>query len=465
MQVTQRKEVIKYMRALRILSRSIRDSFKSVFRNFSLSVASILCTTITLILVALALFLSYNVRQITTNLEHELTIVVYLKQDTTEEQKVLIQNDLKTMENVDTYKLKSKDEWKAEMKKESDTFKSVLDYLDTNPLLDSITVTVDEVRNLSKTAERLREYEFVSSAEYGEGMVENIIGVFDAISLGTIGMVVALVLVTAFLIGNTIKLTIFSRKTEIEIMRLVGASNTAIKLPFVFEGFILGVIGSIIPIALSIYGYVLLFDKTGVYLFTKIITLSKPFPFVLYVSLLLLLVGSLVGSIYGFAYGIIYKVGFDTGGSDILIRIVNKYLHMPEGKSSVVVQGIIILIGGIVFGINQMIYAIIILVLYTGIMDKIIIGISDSKMFFVYTRYSKKVTDFILNDLHTGVTILETEGGYTKEKRDTLMCVVPNKDYYIFKETILEIDPDAFFIIHDCYEVQGGVKDKNLPFI
>lgn len=171
------------------------------------------------------------------------------------------------------------------------------------------------------------------------------------------------------------------------------------------------------------------------------------------------------GSIYGFAYGIIYKVGFDTGGSDILIRIVNKYLHMPEGKSSVVVQGIIILIGGIVFGINQMIYAIIILVLYTGIMDKIIIGISDSKMFFIYTRHSKKVTDFILNDLHTGVTILETEGGYTKEKRDTLMCVVPNKDYYIFKETILEIDPDAFFIIHDCYEVQGGVKDKNLPFI
>ena len=199
------------------------------------------------------------------------------------------------MENVDTYKLKSKEEWKAEMKKESDTFKSVLDYLDTNPLLDSITVTVDEVRNLSKTAERLREYEFVSSAEYGEGMVENIIGVFDAISLGTIGMVVALVLVTAFLIGNTIKLTIFSRKTEIEIMRLVGASNTAIKLPFVFEGFILGVIGSIIPIALSIYGYVLLFDKTGGYLFTKIITLTKPFPFVLYVSLFLLLVGSLVG--------------------------------------------------------------------------------------------------------------------------------------------------------------------------
>ena len=102
-------------------------------------------------------------------------------------------------------------------------------------------------------------------------------------------MVVALVCVTAFLIANTIKLTIFSRKTEIEIMRLVGASNTAIKLPFVFEGFILGVLGSLIPVALSIYGYTILYSQTGGYVFTKIITL------VLYVSLILLGIGSVVG--------------------------------------------------------------------------------------------------------------------------------------------------------------------------
>ena len=106
------------MRALRILTRSIRDSFKSVFRNFSLSMASIACTTITLILVAISLVLTYNVRQVTTDLEHELTIVVYLNKDVTEEQKVRISNDLETMENVDSYVLKSKDEWKAEMKEE-----------------------------------------------------------------------------------------------------------------------------------------------------------------------------------------------------------------------------------------------------------------------------------------------------------------------------------------------------------
>jgi len=283
------------MKALRILRRSIRDSFKSVFRNFSLSMASIVCTTITLILVAISLFLSYNVREVTSTLEHELTIVVYLKKDATEKDITEIQNDLKTMENVDKFQLKTKDEWKAEMKKENETLETTLEYLQENPLLDSLIVTVDDVKHLNDTASKLRKYDYVSSAEYGEGMVENIIGIFDAISLGTIAIVIALVLVTAFLISNTIKLTIFSRRTEIEIMRLVGASNTAIKLPFVFEGFILGILGSIVPVLLSIYGYVLLFDKTGGYLFTKIITLVKPFPFVLVVSLFLIVVGAVVG--------------------------------------------------------------------------------------------------------------------------------------------------------------------------
>ena len=283
------------MRALRILTRSIRDSFKSVFRNFSLSMASIACTTITLILVAIAICLTYNVRQVTTDLEHELTIVAYLNKDVTDEQKTELENALKTMDNVDSYEMKSKDEWKAEMKEEDQSLENALDIFDENPLLDSVIVKVDDVKNLGETADRLREFDFVSSAEYGEGMVENVIGIFDAVSFGTFAIVIALVLVTAFLISNTIKLTIFSRRTEIEIMRLVGASNTSIKLPFVFEGFVLGVFGSIIPILISIYGYVFLYNQTGGYIFTQIITLVEPFPFVLTVSLILLVIGSLVG--------------------------------------------------------------------------------------------------------------------------------------------------------------------------
>ena len=285
------------MKAIRILRRSIRDSFKSIFRNFSLSMASIICTTITLILVAIALFLSYNVRQITTTLEHELTVVAYFKRDVTEEQKIRIENDLKTMENVDEYRIKTKEEWKAEMGKEQEILETTLDYLQENPLLDSLIVKVKDVNNLKSVAEKLRKYDFIENAEYGEGMVENIIGIFDVISVGTIAIVIALVVVTAFLISNTIKLTIFSRKTQIEIKRLVGASNVAIKLPFVFEGFFLGILGSIVPVLLSIYGYTILYNTTGGYLSTKIMTLVEPFPFVLIVSGFLVVVGSVVGMI------------------------------------------------------------------------------------------------------------------------------------------------------------------------
>lgn len=283
------------MKALRILIRSIRDSFKSVFRNFSLSMAAITCTTITLILVAVSMILSYNVREITTSLEKELTIVAYVKKDATEENINELKQVLDGMSNVEKYVFKSKEEWKAEMKNESDTLNTTLDYLETNPLLDSFIITVKDVNDLKTTTERVRTYEYVSSAEYGEGMVENIIGVFDIISKGTIAIVVALVLVTAFLISNTIKLTIFSRKNEIEIMRLVGASNTAIKLPFLFEGLILGVLGSLIPIFVTIYGYIILYDKLGGHVFSNIITLVQPFNFVFYVSLILLVIGAIVG--------------------------------------------------------------------------------------------------------------------------------------------------------------------------
>jgi len=148
---------------------------------------------------------------------------------------------------------------------------------------------------IGETANRIKELPFINAVKYGEGMVENIVGAFDIISRGTIVIVIALILVTAFLISNTIKLTIFSRKSEIEIMRLVGASNIAIKLPFIFEGFILGVLGSVIPTIVTIYGYHLLYDKLGGHVFSNIIQLVEPFNFVFYVSFILLLIGAIVG--------------------------------------------------------------------------------------------------------------------------------------------------------------------------
>lgn len=285
------------MRPIRVFIRSFRESFKSVFRNFSLSIASVTCTTITLILVSIAILVSYNINNVTKKLENELTIVVYLERETTNEQAVALGDVLKNIKNVDEVKFKSKDEWKFEMENYSTSLNTTLSRYTENPLLDSYIVKVKDVKHLRQTSDEIRKQEIVRTAEYGEGAVERIVSIFDIVEKVTIVIVVALVLVTAFLINNTIKLTIFSRRSEIEIMRLVGTSNYAIKLPFIFEGLFLGVIGSIIPIIVTIYGYIIAYERLDGHLFSKIISLVKPFSFVLYVSLILLAIGACVGLI------------------------------------------------------------------------------------------------------------------------------------------------------------------------
>lgn len=293
-----RKEVIRQMRAFRIFFRSIRDAFKSVVRNFSLSFASIMCTTITLILVAVAVVAAANVNNATKLIEDELTIVTYLKKDVTEEQIDNIKSEISSYKNVEEVTFKSKDEWKLEMSEYDDSFKTVLDYLDENPLMDSFVLKVNDVKKLSETSEYIKAINGVDTVKYGEGMVEQVISVFDIVQKIVVVVVIALVVVTSFLISNTIKLTIFSRRNEIEIMRLVGASNITIKLPFLFEGFIIGLIGSIVPVCITIYGYVILYSRMHGKLFSNMIMLIKPYPFVFWVSLIVVAIGALVG-MYG----------------------------------------------------------------------------------------------------------------------------------------------------------------------
>ena len=283
------------MRYMRILIRNFRDGIRSVFRNFSLSIASITCITITLILVAIAIEISANVDHFTKRLEETMTIVVYLKEDVTEEQKNDIEEEIKKLRNYDSLVYKSKDEWKQEMIDSSEELGATLSYLDTNPLLDSITVKVTDIKSLSYVASAIRGMDGVKSAKYGEESVDKLVFIFDIVEKAMIVIVCALILVTAFLISNTIKLTIFSRRSEIEIKRLVGTSNFAIRQPFIIEGFILGIIGSLIPIIITIYGYILLYDHFDGYLFSHIVELIKPMNIIWFVSIILAIIGGLVG--------------------------------------------------------------------------------------------------------------------------------------------------------------------------
>ena len=162
------------------------------------------------------------------------------------------------------------------------------------------------------------------------------------------------------------------------------------------------------------------------------------------------------GVLYGFGAGMIFKAGYTGGGTDILSQLINKYLKLSIGKSILCTDGTIVVLSSLVFGTNKLLYAIITLYIISLISDRVILGISDSKAFYIVTDEEQAIKEYILKYLNHGVTVFNAKGGFAKEKQTVLLCVLPTKDYYRLKEGISEIDPDALFVVTDAYEVFGG---------
>lgn len=285
------------MKLFRILGRSIRDAFKSVFRNFSLSIASISCITITLLIVSISMILSYNIENIAVLIKKDFSIVVFLDNDITSEEISNVEREINKLDNIDSYVFESKDEVASSWKESSEMFESIIDSWDENenPLADTFSIKVKDINRIKETAQNIKNINKVSLVKYGEGIVEQLLSVLKVVERFLIAVVVALVLVTIFLVSNTIKITIFSRRKEIEIMRLVGASNFNIKLPFIVEGLFLGFLGSLIPIIATIYGYSALHQYVSLENISPFLQLVTPSPFIYIVSLILLLIGTIVG--------------------------------------------------------------------------------------------------------------------------------------------------------------------------
>lgn len=285
------------MKAIRIIGRNIRDGFKSVGRNLSLSIASISCITITLLIVAIALMVSYNVENMTKLVKEDFTIVAFIDTTATNEQITTLEENIKTYKNVDSVEHQTKVDIANEMKDTSSSLAGIIDSWseESNPLYDTLLIKVKNSEKISDTAKQIEDTNLIKEVRYGQGMVETLLKVFKVLEKAMIIAMIALVFVTLFLITNTIKITIFSRKTEIEIMRLVGASNFLIKQPFVVEGFCLGFLGALIPIAATIYGYSALYNHFKGQLFSPFIKLVPAEPFVYMVSVILIGLGVIVG--------------------------------------------------------------------------------------------------------------------------------------------------------------------------
>ena len=169
--------------------------------------------------------------------------------------------------------------------------------------------------------------------------------------------------------------------------------------------------------------------------------------------LLIVVVGAVAT---GFGLGLIFKSGFTTGGTDILNQMVSKYGKMSIGSAMLFTDGLIIILSGFIFGIMKVIYSLISLYIISIMSDKVIIGISQSKAFYVITDHETDVKKFVLDHLSHGVTIFDVKGGYTGNHQKMIMFIVPTKEYYLVKESIMKIDPKAFFVVTDAYEVSGG---------
>lgn len=168
---------------------------------------------------------------------------------------------------------------------------------------------------------------------------------------------------------------------------------------------------------------------------------------------ILILCGALLN---GFGSGIVYKYDYSTGGSDVVNQLLSKLLKRPIGTSMMITNFIIISIGFLAFGIRTVIYSILVVSVMSIVIDKVMIGISQSKTFQIITQNETDVKKFLLNKLNRGVTVIHARGGYTGDNIKIIMCIVPTREYVTVKESVLAIDPEALIMVSDVYEVVGS---------
>lgn len=175
--------------------------------------------------------------------------------------------------------------------------------------------------------------------------------------------------------------------------------------------------------------------------------------------LLIALFGAIIN---GLGSGLTFKYGFSTGGSDIICQIISKYFKISIGNAIKILNTIIIVGSGFfiakdgaIYAWENVMYAIIVIYIVGLLNDKVLLGVSNSKSFYVITDHETDIKNFLINELGRGVTILEGRGGYTGDRKKVIMCAIPTKEYFLAKQGILEIDKNAIVLINDVYQSSG----------
>ena len=280
---------------IRTMWRHIRDAVKSLFRNGWSTFGAVSAVSMVLLLVGIFVSLLFNMNKIATDVEQDVNVRVYIDlaadETKTEELKAAIQ----ALNAVDTVKFRSKDEELDDITKsvaqEFELFKN-----DSNPLRNAFDVSTKNPKQTKEVATTIEKMDYVARVNYGGAKADTLFKVISTSRNVGIGVIAVLLIIALFLISNTIRATIHARRTEIEIMQLVGATKAYIRWPFFLEGGFIGLIGSIVPIAV-LWGLYLWVYKGGSDFFAgSNFSLLSPNPFLYRLSLAMAGVGVLIGS-------------------------------------------------------------------------------------------------------------------------------------------------------------------------
>lgn len=280
----------------RTIGRHTRESFKSIFRNGWMTFASLSAVAVTLVLVGVFLVILMNINAIATSIEEDVSIKVLIDTTATQEQQRDLGQAISNIPEVDTVKFSSKDDELQQLIEsfgdEGTIFKL---YEQDNPLNDAFIVETKDPKDTAKVAEIIEKLNHVQSVNYGQAQVDKLFKIIEVGRNFGIVLIIGLFLTAIFLISNTIRITIVARQREIEIMRLVGATNWFIRWPLLLEGLWLGILGSIIPIFFIFFTYKNIYETVAPKLEGSFIQILDFYPFAYQVCAILLLLGCLIG--------------------------------------------------------------------------------------------------------------------------------------------------------------------------
>lgn len=291
---------------IRNLPRHTVTAIKNIWRNGVMSVSSIFSVTITLVIIGVIGVMAVCINDMTYQVENNLTIHVKMEREVVQEDIDEVFVELKGLDHVKkvTYSSKAEELQKLieSFGEDGEIFNSPEYQGEGNPLGDAFIVEAKDASYLDKIAKKIENIEGVNKVNYGGQNTMDLVNSLEMIrNFGSI-FILGLALITLFMISNTIKITITSRSTEIAIMRMVGASNWFIRIPFMIEGVLIGILGAIVPVAAIGFGYYYLYNMTlnGTSFALNLIQFRDPYPFILYFGGILAGLGAFVGLVGSF---------------------------------------------------------------------------------------------------------------------------------------------------------------------